>query len=222
MTSLRTKKGCSNPGTAPASCACVANTEPLLAACGPQKALWQTGSSLPKEWTGMADTCIKVTPDQFGNWSKHDFAYPSNYGNACGQSGKEPGSYDCTWVSDTGVKAAAKTHIFEDLAEGLRVSGYNTAWNSTTWCSSSWCWVDPCACSTTDITASTWLDGHYSFAQCGAEDSYTAAAACDVATTEGECTIIDKCKWTTSALIGYASSVKIGIVSVLLLLSFAN
>jgi len=221
MTSLRTAKGCTNPSKAPTTglCNCTIPTgAPQIACNAANRALWDgTGTPL-KTWDrgdggGAANRCVKVTPDQTAvAGKKHDFHYPSNYATECAQSGYEPGSYGCTWVKEAGK---LMPHSFSHN------SGYNQGWNSSAWCLSKFCWVDPCACDKMDIAKSSWLDGYYSYSKCGAVDTFTKGD-CKGGTDNATCSAIPKCKWQKTALVAYASSVKIGIVSVLLSLSIAN
>jgi len=180
MASLRVSLKCSST-TKPTTCACAANSEPTVACDAANKALWD-GTNSVGNWTGAATTCIKVTPDKGpkGDWSKHNFTYPSNYANTCADAGKEPGSFHCTMVAN-------QTHSFANGA------GYNSKWDSQTWCKDQFCWVDPCACNRTDMAKSSWLNGYYSYSQCGAKDSYSPKTC--KATTETACKATVGCKW---------------------------
>jgi len=184
MVALRKVMKCTDPDKVPTTCACSANKEPKIACSAANKKLWD-GSNRGK-WVGAAAKCIKVTPDKDEPWAKHDFTYPANYANTCEQAGKEPGSFHCTWMK--GKKA---THAF---AVGAT---YNSMWNSEGWCSNKFCWVDPCACDKTDISKSSWLNGHYSYSMCGATDTYTPVA-CDSNKEEAKCIAATGCKWDTT------------------------
>jgi len=183
MAALRKKMKCT--GTKPTSCACSPNKVARTACVPANKVLWD-GTNSVGTWAAAAATCIKVTPDKgpAGNWSKHDFSYPSNYANTCADSGKEPGSFHCTTVT-------GQTHTFANGA------GYNSKWDSQGWCKDKFCWVDPCACNRTDMQKSTWLDGYYSYSQCGKADSYSQVT-CDGPTTEAGCQAKVGCKWADS------------------------
>lgn len=183
----RTSLSC--PNAAPTACTCSGHNETKVSCAPAQKALWSA------TWTGAASDCIKVTPDGAPNWVKHDFHYPSNYANTCDQSGKEPGSYDCT-------KVTGQTHSF---AVG---AGYNSNWNTSTWCLSKFCWVNPCTCNKNDQKKSTWLNSYYSYSMCGAVDTYTPAS-CD-ATTESACIAQNQCKWESATLASGAVQTAMG------------
>jgi len=181
MVALRTLLNCPNPSTAPTNCSCAGHNEPSIACNTTQKALWD-GS-----WASAAADCIKVTPDMQDDWGKHDFHYPSNYANTCAQSGKEPGSYHCTWVSGN-----------ESSHEFAAGPNYNSNWNSEAWCTDTFCWVDPCTCDKTDIVKSTWLNEHYSYSACGSVDQYTAPMCTDT-TVQTTCQATSGCKWVADA-----------------------
>jgi len=223
MRDLRKSAGCSNPGRKPTIGLCNCKIQmPQVVCNAANRALWDgTGTPL-KTWPGQvmasapggaATRCVKVTPDQTAAGKKHDFHYPNTYASECNQSGHEPGSYGCTFVKL--ASGELKSHVF------AHTSGYNQGWNSSSWCTSKFCWVDPCLCDKLDIAKSTWLNGHYSYSKCGNKDVFTKGD-CKGGTDNATCSAIPKCKWSTSALVASASSVNIGIVSVLLLLSFAN
>jgi len=188
MVSLRTALKCPDPTTVPTDCACTANTEAKVTCNAANKKLWDgtVNKRAPGNWGGQAEQCIKVTPDKQDDWAKHDFDYPSNYANTCDQSGKEPGSYHCTWVA-----GKEKTHKF---AVG---DSYNSKWDSESWCSDNFCWVDPCNCDKLDVTKSSWLNGYYSYSMCGSTDKYTPVA-CDTYKDETKCTAVTGCKWDTT------------------------
>jgi len=188
MVSLRTEMKCTDPAKVPTGCACAANTEAKVACNAANKKLWDGSVNLKNEgnWGGQTETCVKVTPDKQEDWAKHDFSYPSNYANTCDQSGKEPGSFHCTWVKDMKT-----THKF---AVGAT---YNSKWDSETWCTKTFCWVDPCACDKLDIAKSSWLNGHYSYSMCGSKDEYTEKK-CDTNTDETKCKAATGCKWDTT------------------------
>jgi len=190
MVALRTKMSCTNPAVVPTGCACKANGVAKTSCTTANKKLWNGAVNMKSlgKWGGAANTCIKVTPDKQDDWAKHDFTYPANYANFCSQAGKEPGSYHCTWV--TNKKAQ---HAFA-------VGGtYNSKWDSENWCAKKFCWVDPCACDKTDISKSTWLNGHYSYSMCGATDTYTPAK-CSTNTAAAACNAATGCKWATTCI----------------------
>lgn len=74
------------------------------------------------------------------------------------------------------------------------------------WCFEPWCYVDPCKCNIGTPVVSAYLpdatyQGHpvyYSYATCGAKDTYTASshkAACVNQNTEADCGKLPKCGW---------------------------
>lgn len=134
--------------------------------------------------------CIKVTPDKDMAWGKHDWYYPEGYGKTCGST-SEPGSFHCTQVKDPANASRFLTHEFNRYS-----SGYNKLMNTESWCTSKWCLVDPCKCNNSDIAASSWYAGYYSYAMCGAVDTYTAGACSTMAKTA--CDSNPTCKWDTT------------------------
>merc|ERR1712130_301060 len=138
-----------------------------------------------KTWT-TPDQCVDVTPDRDADWNKHTVQYPATYGLGCANTGKEPGSFDCTKVGD------GANHEFD-----MSSANYNSFYNSSGWCDDQFCWVDPCNCNAADMAVSTWINGqYYSYSQCGGADAFTPATCSK--TVKAECEAIAACKWTAS------------------------
>lgn len=213
MVSLRVKAECTTPEVVPTSCACSPNKEPQVTCNAAHKAIWDgTNGADCAKWEGADAKCIKVTPDNQTDWSKHDFHYPAGYANTCDQAGKEPGSYHCTWMKDKDEKVIAHTWT--------KGPGHNCKWNSETWCEDKFCWVDPCACDKIDISKSSWLNGYYSYSMCGQADQYSPVV-CNVHTDKAVCAGAEGCKWVADVASG-AGGFKIGIMSALFLLSLVK
>ncbi|CAE7365952.1 PKD2 [Symbiodinium natans] len=93
--------------------------------------------------------CVMATP---GGPNTTATQYPPTYGEGCGVH-LEPGSSSCSDSSGNPLP----------LNE------------SAGWCTKPWSYVNPCECSASDMTRSTYFDLelYYSYSVCGATDTYT-------------------------------------------------
>lgn len=86
--------------------------------------------------------------------------------------------------------------------------------NPPDWCGQAWCYVDPCKCKSATppktssyLPESTAAEGrpiYYSYATCGADDSYSAGdkKACVSQKTSNACAKLEKCAWTGKDCLG--------------------
>jgi len=62
------------------------------------------------------------------------------------------------------------------------------------WCNSKWCYIDPCNCDAPDGTKSDYFPGElfFSYATCGAKNTYTAAESATNTVGNAECEATEK------------------------------
>jgi hypothetical protein len=96
--------------------------------------------------------CVKAFAEESLAWTE----YPADYGETCAIH-KEPGQAGCY-----NVEAMPPVEL--------------PAEKQADWCGSEWCYVDPCNCDAADVTQSDYFPGmlQYSYATCGAKNTYTA------------------------------------------------
>jgi len=213
MTALRTSQSCP-ADAAPTSCECkeiseLSKATPDLVKCADRRLgshenangkLTETDAKAVSQATWNADEaakeCMVGTPDAAPGApnAKHDFPYPKTFGGTCASTGsKDAGSYACNYKAPSNATTADAGFKFATSS-----AQYNENHDSTAWCEDDFCWVDPCKCNAKDMAPSSWFVGaYYSYSQCGADDSYTAAAGCGDKKKETDCT--GNCKWASDA-----------------------
>jgi len=159
-------------------------------------------------WDSAGKKCVTARPDKDSTGAKHDWHYPADYWTYCPPTNgslpgsppdvngdgyvywPEPGSYDCT-------KVAGQSHTWDANA-----AGYNGQWNTESWCTKPGCFVDPCTCDMDDVATTSLFQGtpgptiYYSYAQCGAVDTFTAPI-CSGHSNQALCMGAVGCKWDT-------------------------
>merc|ERR1719223_1631799 len=135
------------------------------------------------------------------------------------------GEEDCRCVGVGPQPGTTKVNIGGKMVDFPASTGSTcTAWekdnhpdcqgkDAPDWCSKAWCYVDPCKCklATPPKTSSYLPDGnyqgkpvYYSYATCGAEDSFSAGdkKACVNQKTSSDCAKMDKCAWSGKECLG--------------------
>jgi len=130
-------------------------------------------------------------------------------GCPCVTIGGDLGNLNVTIGSSTLLYPADLGGSCETWDEGLHPDCKGSS--PPDWCTQAWCYVDPTSCDGLSVPPKTssyqqkatfrGMTLYYSYATCGASDSFTATehtSACVNQVTEGDCTAQPKCAWTGS------------------------
>jgi len=136
------------------------------------------------------------------------------------------GNEKCKCIGVYNQSGALDVHIASKIVEyPVELGAVCKAWDYTEhpdcksssmpdWCEQAWCFVDPCECDlAVPPTKSAYLPGatfqnkplYWSYATCGAKDSYTASEykdACVNQASEVDCKALSKCAWTGEKCLG--------------------
>jgi len=134
-----------------------------------QDALWKTYApqfniKCTWAWVNTEGNCV-VPKGLASNFTD----YPGDFGEAC-KIWEDPGHsacYDLTTIPPQ-VKPISE---------------------QADWCLEEWCYIDPCSCDAADATKSDYFPGalFYSYATCGAKNTYTAAESATNTVGNAEC-----------------------------------
>lgn len=162
------------------------------------KCLWSGQKCMGKE---LVDHCATKT---------HGFTYGRGNCRCVGISGK-PGTAQVTYGSQVVTYPADAGSSCKAWEQDVHPDCKN-ATSAPDWCGQEWCYVDPCKCQLQEppkITSQTWRfqgkAAYYSYATCGAKDSWTAgefAKACVNQKDADACTKLEHCGWTGSKCMG--------------------
>lgn len=193
---IRKAQAC--PTANPTSCVCKGHGRPIFDC---------PGSPSDTGWQSTGKKCVSARPDGSENWTKHAWYYPADYCSYCGPLNKslpgspgtwtlaswpEAGSYHCTKVANVAHSWVPSN------------AGYDNNHSGAAWCTKSSCYVDPCTCNKEDFAPSSWFAGttgdkiFYSYAQCGATNTFTAAT-CTGAADKTACAATSGCLWEGAA-----------------------
>jgi len=170
------------------------------AACGAlPKCAWSGTSCVGKEVLGM---CDKKDEAVLGNAACQCIGIDGYVGEVQVDTGKHG---LMNYPASTGSKCEAW--------DAGRAPDCKSA-NPPSWCAAKWCYVDPCKCKLEEPPkVSAYLPDvkyqgrpvYYSYATCGAEDTYTAKhhkMACVNQKSAQACNALPKCSWTGKECLG--------------------